>query len=126
IDGIWVADPRFAIPIAIALRLSLIDLSKARLTGQGQQSKMELVYQYLTGNQFHQRISAIVEKFDDMRQDLDKERKTMTRLCANREEQINPVMESTAGMYGDLQGIAGRSIPEIDALDFKFLNPPSS
>jgi hypothetical protein len=35
---------------------------------------------------------------------------------AKREEQIRRVVESTAGLYGDLQGIAGRSLLEIDGL----------
>jgi hypothetical protein len=45
---------------------------------------------------------------------LDRERKAMTRLWAKREEQIRGVVESTAGLYGDLQGIAGHSLLEID------------
>jgi hypothetical protein len=43
-----------------------------------------------------------------MQDDLDEERRTMTRLWAKREEQIHGVREATAGMYGDLQGIAAR------------------
>ena len=121
IDDVWVTDPRYAIPVAIALRQSLIELAAARQAGEGQQTKMELVYQYLTGPRFRHRIQAIVEKFTDMQQDLDRERKTMTRLWAKREEQIRGVIESTAGMYGDLQGIAGRTLQEIEGLDIKLL-----
>ena len=79
---------------------------------------MEMVYQYLTGPQFRHRIDAILEKFNDMRDDLDRERKTMTRLWAKREEQLRGVLDSTAGLYGDLQGIAGRALQEIEGLDF--------
>jgi hypothetical protein len=116
IDGIWVTSPRCAIPVAIALRHSIIELATARQAGDGQQTKMELVYQYLIGSKFRHRIQAIVEKFADMQTDLDKERKTMTKLWARREEQIRCVVESTAGMYGDLQGIAGKTLLEIDEL----------
>ncbi len=116
VDDVWVTDPSCAIPVAIALRQSLIELSIARQAGEGQQTKMELVYQYLTGSRFRHRVQAIVERFTDMQQDLDKERKTMTRLWAKREEQIRGVIESTAGMYGDLQGIAGRTLKEIEGL----------
>jgi hypothetical protein len=49
-----------------------------------------------------------------MQADLDKERKDTTRLWAKREKQIRGMIESTFGMYGDLQGIAGRALPEID------------
>ena len=117
VDGVWVAEPRCAVPVAIALRESLIALHGARLAGEGQQTKMEMVYSYLTGPRFKHRIEAIVEKFTEMREDLDKERKTMTRLWAKREEQLLGVITSTAGMYGDLQGIAGKTMQEIDGLE---------
>lgn len=116
IDGVWVTSYRCALPVAVALRHSVIELAAARTAGEGQQTKMELVYQYLTGPRFRHRVQAIVEKFSDMQDDLDKERKTMTRLWAKREEQIRGVIESTAGMYGDLQGIAGKTLQEIEGL----------
>lgn len=126
IDGVWVTESRYAIPVAIALRQSLIDLSAARQAREGQQTKMELVYQYLTGPPFRHRVQAIVEKFSDMQADLDKERKMMTRLWAKREGQIRGVIESTVGMYGDLQGIAGKTLQEIDGLDMLLLDSPKT
>jgi hypothetical protein len=77
---------------------------------------MEMVYQYLTGPRFRHRIEAIIEKFTDMQVDLDRERKTMTRMWAKREEQLKGVLDSSAGLYGDLQGIAGRAMSEIEGL----------
>jgi hypothetical protein len=117
IDNVWVSEPRFAIPLAIALRESLINLAGSRQAAVGQQTKMELVYQYLTGPRFRHRIDAIVEKFTDMQADLDRERKTMMRMWAKREEQLKGVLDSTAGLYGDLQGIAGRAMQEIESLN---------
>lgn len=121
IDDVWVTNPKCALPVAMSLRCSLIELASARQAGEGQQTKMEMVYQYLTGTRFRQRVQAIVEKFSDMHDDLDKERKTMTRLWAKREEQIRCVIEATAGMYGDLQGIAGKSLQEIEGLNVKMI-----
>jgi hypothetical protein len=125
IDGVWVTEPRYAVAVAIALRESLIALSAARLAGEGQQTKMELVYQYLTGPRFRQRIEAVVERFTDMQADLDRERKAMMRLWAKREEQIRGVVEATAGLYGDLQGIAGRTLLEIEGLEMPMLDGPT-
>ena len=64
-------------------------IAKLRQAGDGQYTKMGMVYEYLTGPRFRNRIEAMVEKFTDMQEDLDKERKTMTRLWAKREEQIH-------------------------------------
>lgn len=116
-DGVWVTDVRCAVPLAIALRHSLLEIASARNSVEGQQTKMDLVYRYLTGPRFKHRIEAMVEKFGDMQTDLDRERKAMTRLWAKREEQIKGAVEAMAGMYGDLQGIAGRTMQEITGLD---------
>ena len=126
VDGVWVTSPRHVVPVAIALRHTLIELFAARQASEGQQTKMEMIYQYLTGPRFRHRIQAIVEKFADMQEDLDRERKTMTRLWAKRQEQIRCVVESTAGMYGDMQGIAGKTLQEIEGLDIAALPGPTN
>lgn len=119
IGEIWVAHPKVAVPVALALRQTLIEAASARQASDGQQTKMEMVYQYLTGPRFRQRIQAIVEAFSSMRDDLEREKKAITRQWAKREEQIDRVMQATVGMYGDLQGIAGRTLQEIEGLEFQ-------
>lgn len=121
VEGVWVTHPRVAIPLATALRQSLIDLATARQAGEGQQTKTEMVYQYLTGPRFRHRVQAIVEAFSSMQEDLDKERKAILKQWAKREEQIERVMLATVGMYGDLQGIAGKSIQEIEGISLPAL-----
>lgn len=118
VDGIWVTHPRSAVPLAAVLRHTLVETSAARQAAEGQQTKTELIYHYLTGPRFRQRVEAIVEAFSSMQDDLDKEKKAITKQWAKREEQINRVMSSTVGMYGDLQGIAGKSLQEIAGLEF--------
>lgn len=120
-DGIWVAHPRAALPVAMMLRHTLIEVTSARLSSEGQQTKMELVYQYLTGPRFRHRVEGIVEAFSTMQEDLNKEKKMISRQWAKREEQIAQVMQSTVGMYGDLQGIAGKTLQEIEGLSFQAL-----
>jgi len=121
IEGVWVVEPRCAIPVAIALRQSLIEIAVVRQKNLGQSTKMGMVYEYLTGPRFRMHVESIVEKFTEMERDLDKERKTMIRIWAKREEQIRGVIESTAGMYGDLQGIAGKGLNEIEGLQMTML-----
>jgi hypothetical protein len=124
IDGVWVTQPPAALPVAVALRNTLIEVAMARQASEGQQTKMELVYQYLTGPRFRQRVQAIVEAFGSMKEDLDKEKKAILKQWAKREEQIERVMQATVGMYGDFQGIAGKTIQEIEGLEFKALEHP--
>jgi hypothetical protein len=49
----------------------------------------------------------------------------MTRLWAKREAPIRGVIESTVGMYGDLQGIAGNALQEIEGLEVELLEGPA-
>jgi hypothetical protein len=119
VDGVWVADPKVTLPVAMSLRQTLIEVTTARQASEGQQTKMEMVYGYLTGPRFRQRVQAIVEAFSSMREDLDREKKAITRQWAKREEQIDRVMNATIGMYGDLQGIAGKTLQEIEGLEFQ-------
>jgi len=121
IDGVWVTHPRAALPVAAILRQTLLELAMSRQSSEGQQTKTEMVYQYLTGPRFKHRVEAIVEAFSSMQEDLDKERKAIMKQWAKREEQIERVMGATVGMYGDLQGIAGKSLQEIEGLDLMAL-----
>jgi hypothetical protein len=124
VEHVWVVHPRVAIPVATALRQSLVELAVARQASEGQQTKMEMVYGYLTGPRFRQRVQAIVEAFSSMQEDLDREKKAITKQWAKREEQIERVMQATVGMYGDLQGIAGKTLQEIEGLEPRSLSGP--
>lgn len=121
IDRVWITDPRSVVPVAVALRHMLVEVASARQASEGQQTKTEMIYQYLTGPRFRQRLEAIVEAFSSMQEDLDKEKRAITKQWAKREEQIDRVMQSTVGMYGDLQGIAGKTLQEIEGLGLRAL-----
>ncbi len=60
-----------------------------------------------------------------MKDDLDRERKAIMKQWAKRDEQIERVMVATVGMYGDLQGIAGKTLQEIEGLSLAALPGPS-
>lgn len=124
VDGVCAVHPRVLIPVATILRQSLLDLAMARQASEGQQTKMEMVYQYLSGPHFRQRVQAIVEAFSTMKTELDRERAVIQKQWAKRDEQIERVMLATVGMYGDLQGIAGSTLQEIDGLELKALEGP--
>ena len=124
VEDVWVTHPRAVLPVALALRSLLVEVACARTSSEGQQTKTDMVYQYLTGPRFRQRVQAIVEAFSFMREDLEKERKVIVKQWAKREEQIDRVMQATVGMYGDLQGIAGKSLQEIEGLELRALDAP--
>jgi hypothetical protein len=116
-EGIWVSSLGCILPVANALRVSVIELAGVRRSSEGQETKAQQIYAYLTGPRFKHRIECIAEKFTELRSDLDKERKWMNKQWAKRDSELLAVLEATSGMYGDLQGIAGQSLKDIDALE---------
>jgi hypothetical protein len=117
VDGIWVTELSLVIGLATALRNNLIQVSTLKRSSEGKHEKMELLYQYLSSTEFRHRIEGIVEAFGSMQDDLAKERETMQKHWAKREKQIELVVQNVSGMYGDMQGIAGQSLPKIRRLE---------
>ena len=78
--------------------------------------RRQQIYAYLTGPRFKHRVECVADKFTELSKDLDNERKWMTKQWAKRDRDLLIVLEATSGMYRDPQGIAGRSLQEIDAL----------
>lgn len=119
LDGLWVSDPASALPLSIALREQLIALNREQLASVGKNEKMEILYQYLAGTQFQQKISGIVEAFEAMQMQIIREKRAMEKQWKEREKQIERVVKNTVGLYGDMQGIIGGQIPEIPALELE-------
>ena len=120
-EGVWVTPPAMAVPLAAALRLSMLETAAIRRSMDGRHDKIEAVYAYLSGPEFKGRVSAIVETFTAMRSDLEAEKKAMQKIWAKRDKQIERVMANTAGLHGDLAGIIGRQLPAIEQLELPAL-----
>lgn len=117
VDRVWVTSPPCILPVAAVLRQGLIDLATVRRASEGKQSKVELVYEYLTGPMFRQQLEAIRDAFMEMHIDLAREKVMIQRQWQKREKQIANVIAGTVGMYGQIQGIVGRTMPAIEGLD---------
>ncbi len=121
VEGVWVTSPILAISLGAALRLCVLECFMARRAADGQHDKMAILYQYLTGPEFRRRIEALKDAFVTMQDDLNSERRVLTKQWEKRQKQIDRVMVSTVGMYGDLQAIAGTTLQEIEGLELKTL-----
>jgi hypothetical protein len=121
INGIWVTNFPLAICLAGPLRMTLIQVANAKLSEVGKYEKMEVLYDYLSGPEFRQKVEAIIEAFNLMKKDLDHEKRTMIKNWSKREKQIERVVYNISGMFGSMQGIMGASLPEIKSLELKAL-----
>jgi hypothetical protein len=116
IDGVLVTDFACAASLAAVLRGHLLQLAQARHAAMNKEEKLELLYRYLSGVEFRQRVEAVVEAFTAMRKDLEQERRAAERQWARRAKQIEAVTFNVSGMYGDLQGLMP-ALPSIGLLE---------
>jgi len=82
---------------------------------------MSLLYGYLTSTEFGMQIEAIVEGFSTMQDDLQKEKRAMTKIGKEREKQLDKVLDNTIAMYGSIKGIAGNAIANVAALELEYI-----
>jgi hypothetical protein len=115
-EGVWVCDSHSAVNLGVALRSQLVEVAMTKLPAVGKNEKMEILYRYLSGPEFKQRVEAIVEAFVAMQEDLQEEKRVTERRWARREKQIQKVISNTSGMYGDFQGLIGSSLQTIPLL----------
>ncbi len=116
-EGIWICNFGEAGSVAHLLRNGIIKINEIQKAQEGKGDKMQMLYDYLTGNEFRGQVEAIMEGFMAMKQGITKERIQMEKIWKEREKQLEKVLISTSGMYGSVKGIAGASIGNIPLLD---------
>lgn len=116
-DGVWICEVKLVTALATALRLNLQAITQEKAQSVGKNEKMEVLYGYLTGIEFKQRVEAIIEAFSSLDESLRKERLAFEKIWCEREKQIKKVISNTAGMYGDLSGLV--ALPQIKVLELQ-------
>jgi len=119
IDGVWVTEYHLARNLAYVLRESLVNSARIIQSAVGKEEKMEAIYKYLSGPEFTQKVRAVLETTNILKVELNKEKAAMNRLWSKRDKQIDKIFITTAGMYGDLEGIIGAALPPIKTLELE-------
>lgn len=117
LEGVWICSLTEFKSVCLLLRMTMLRIGEVEAAQENKGDKMQLLYDYLTGNEFRQRVEAICEAFSQMSHDLQKERVQALANFAKREKQIFKVMENTVALYGEVRGIAGGAVQVIDALE---------
>lgn len=117
-DGIWICSFAEVKGVAMVLRDSLIKIYDIRCSQENKGDKMQMLYDYLTRNEFLHQFQAIVEGFSVMKQALENEKKVSFKLWKEREKQLDKVLQNSAEIYGSIRGIAGNAVGEIKQLEY--------
>jgi hypothetical protein len=119
LEGIYVTNFENYLAVAKIMRIKIIEICYAKLSQEGKKDKKEILWQYLSGNEFSQRVESIVEAFGLMKESLEKEKQYFTKKWARDEKLISTIVDQTIGMHGDLQGLMGRSLPDLKLLSLE-------
>lgn len=125
IDDVWVTSRGCLVALAAVLRAGMVEVARTRRSVEGKQTKLDLLHSYFFTPEFRQRIEGIVEALMTLREDLESERRSVQRLWAKRDKQLDRAMLNTAGLYGDLGGIIGPNLPQIANLELELIGPDS-
>ncbi|WP_154442076.1 DUF2130 domain-containing protein [Helicobacter pylori] len=115
-EGVWVCSFEEFKGLSAVLREGVIQVGLAKKSQENKGDKVNLLYHYLTSSEFSMQVSAIIEGFEQLRAELEKEKNAMARIWKSREKQMEKVFEGTINMYGSIKGIMGNAIGQVKAL----------
>ncbi|GHH45649.1 DUF2130 domain-containing protein [Helicobacter pylori] len=120
LEGVWVCSFEEFKGLSAVLREGVIQVSLAKKSQENKGDKMDLLYHYLTSSEFSMQVNAIIEGFEQLRADLESEKRAMARIWKSREKQMEKVFEGTINMYGSIKGIVGNAIGQVEALELGY------
>lgn len=115
--GVWICTFQEFKSLVFVLRQMLIRTNAAKATQLNKSDKMELLYHFLTSEEFKLQLTGIVDGFQGLQEELNKEKRAMQSIWKRREKQLEVVIGNTIDMYGSIKGIAGKAIPTISHLE---------
>ncbi len=116
-DGIWICSYAEVASVATVLRNAVMCVSDARKSEENKGDKMQMLYAFISGNEFRQQIEAIAESFQFLQNSVNKERIMMEKNWKEREKQLQKAFINTVHFYGSMKGILGASVGEIPLLE---------
>ncbi len=119
-EGVWVCSFEEFKGLSAVLREGVIQVGLAKKSQENKGDKMDLLYHYLTSSEFSMQVNAIIEGFEQLRADLESEKRAMARIWKSREKQMEKVFEGTINMYGSIKGIAGNVIGQVKVLELGY------
>jgi len=109
-DGIWVADFAAAMTLVRTLRWGLQTAALQKRISDQAGDASALLYEFVTGPDFRNRVQSILHTYSSMRTMLEKERRAMHRIWKKREAQLESLTGHTTHVIAHLEAKTGREI----------------
>ncbi len=118
LHGIWICRPQLAIVLGTLLRERLLAVARQKALADNRGDKADALYNFVTSHEFVHQVESMVETYQEMNQQVTKERAAFEKLWSQREKQSQKLLLGTATIIGSMQGHIGQaSMPRIKGLD---------
>lgn len=116
-NGIWICNYKDVAGLAAAIRQICLTEANIKATEVNRAEKIQALYNYLMSSEFKQKVEAIIENVDTMRENIDKERKSMLAFWKKQEKAIEQMGYLVVDIIGSIDGISGNAIGPIRGLE---------
>lgn len=118
VNGVWICKPKLVIPLITSLRDKIYSVARQKAVNEHRTEKAGQIYDYITSTEFKHNIESLIEVYQEMYDQIAKEKRAFESQWKSREKQIEKLFSSTASVCGSMQGIAGQSsLPSFKGLD---------
>lgn len=121
IDGIWVCSFTEFKGLCEVMRESVINIAFASQKSKNATSKMGMLYNYLTSNEFKMQVESIITSFVNLQENLNREKRAMEKVWKDRQKQIEIAQTNAISMHTSIRAIAGNdAISGIEILELPY------
>ncbi|MBI3794934.1 MAG: DUF2130 domain-containing protein [Nitrospinae bacterium] len=122
-DGVWICSFFELKSLSLVVRHGLEKVQSMTAVQQGKESKMEMLYSYLTSQEFKAQFEAILEGFKGLQDSYSDEKLKLQKIWKEREKSLDKILANAVTFYGAIKGIAGSAVPDIKMLEMN--TPPA-
>jgi hypothetical protein len=116
-DGVWICTFAEVVAVSSILRDTLLKIAEVKKFEENKDAKAQMVYHYLTSNEFKLQWNSIIEAYLSMKTNIEKERVQAEKQWKEREKQLYKIFKGATGFIGSIKGLGGMEIQELPSLE---------
>ena len=117
VNDVMVCLPKYVIPVTWMLRDKLISVAKTEKSLEWKDLKMEMLYKYLSSEEFSSKISMMVDVFSELKIGIDSERRAMEKNWKKREKDLERATYAITWVYWELESLMWQSLAWSEKLE---------
>lgn len=116
-EGVWVCSFREVVGLTAAIRQICVTETTINAAVKNRDSKVHALYDYLMSREFKQRVEAIIQAVSEMKENVEKERKSMLAFWKKQEMQIDQMNFLMIDVIGSIDGLSGNALGPVRGLE---------